>query len=134
MKKTFKMKTVAEIASKALPPTRADKVGEKPKFSLLNNRSWDWIAASRYIGTNAIEERIYLGCGNAYGDWDIWVEERGEWIEGSGWGSFYLTHSLFNIANMPAIAYVGLFGESYDAEALMCELARRIADELEDQP
>lgn len=126
MKKTFKMKTVAEIAAKVLPPTDADRLGEKPFFVLMSNDVEECERGDK------VEPRIYLG--QIVGSFRQWREEDQAWIKGSCWGSFHTTKEWVNIAHMPAIAYVGLFGKTFDTEALMCELARRIADELDDLP
>jgi len=128
VKKVYKMKTVAEIAAKVLPPTCADRLGEPPFFTLMSNDPEECERGDK------VEPRIYLGYISDKGSTRMWVEELGLWEKGSGWGSFHTTKEWFNIAHMPAIAYVGLFGKTYDTEALMSELARRIADELEAQP
>lgn len=137
MKKTHRMETVSEAVAKAFPKPedlRFD-VGCDGRVRYTLVRSYPVIDIPGECAND--EEDIYLG---AYLDTchpRIWAEELGSWVKPNGWRPFHLIGSnvdYFDISNMPAFAYLGFFGRTYDSHVCMTELARRIADELEDQP
>jgi hypothetical protein len=137
MKKTYQMETVSEAVAKALPkPEDLRFDGDcdgRVRYTLV--RSYPVIDIP-IEGANE-QEDIYLG---AYLDTchpRIWAEELGSWEMPNGWGPFHLIGSkvdYFDISYMPAFAYLGFFGRTYDSHVCMTEIARKIACELDVQP
>jgi hypothetical protein len=127
----YKMKTVAEMVKKALPNPPVNESKGKLRYTLICNRGGEWVRKG-IIGSSmgeSCEPRVYLGVGDVDDYWYIWVDELQEWRKGNSYGNFHYTKGWFDIATMPAIAYVGLFGLMYDTEVVMSELARKIAIE-----